>query len=250
MEKENKFVKPKVAASINATDIKSLDEQQTSLNQANQDESIIIKRSRIDGIKKFANKLGLNYFIIFLVIFVVALTSILGLILHGIYTTLRGPIYLQNQYIGLWLASLVLFFSLQAFYLLFKSDRFIRNKFFFSDLFYFSLCLPMTIIIIICYGISRKTEGIMWGLILLGVNSTNVYVLISRRKISTSQTNIQDDKKNLNENKSSSSNGKIKFKNCSIEALKIINIILKGIFLLFLGLLTAGSVIIGGYLIT
>jgi pimeloyl-ACP methyl ester carboxylesterase len=159
---------------------------------------------------------------------VTGLAGLLGMIIHGAYTYTGGPTWIRNQYIGLWLTTLLLFFSLQSLYSTFKNPTNIRHqKTFTIELIYASTCILLCFIMTICYGLANKADATIWSLILLAVNLIINYIIITRFKTSTVATE---------KNK----------KNCILKALPVLNWILKCLFLLFLCLLTSGSIQIGG----
>ena len=49
-----------------------------------------------------------------LVLGLTALCGLLGVIVHGVYTTKSGPVYDTNNFVGVYLAGFVLFFGLQV----------------------------------------------------------------------------------------------------------------------------------------
>ncbi|CAF0715670.1 unnamed protein product [Brachionus calyciflorus] len=103
----------------------------------------------------------------------------LGMLLYGIFTSTYGPIWIRNQYIGLWLLTILFFYSIQSIYLELRTWP---NKItYFLDVAFFSITVILTLILSIFYCISVRIDGIVWGFYIFAVNLTNVSILFLKR---------------------------------------------------------------------
>ena len=66
---------------------------------------------------------------------VTTLGGIIGMIVHGSYAISGGPEYIRNEFIGLWLSTILLFLSTQSFFILFENSRFPISKIRYSIVF-------------------------------------------------------------------------------------------------------------------
>lgn len=104
-------------------------------------------------------------------------------ILYLVFGLTFGPTKIRNQYIGLWISALILYFSLQTIYLTLKRLRFIINNFFYLDLIYFTLTSIGGLLLLIFFAFSRqKIDAIVLSSLLFVINVCNVLLLIVRRK--------------------------------------------------------------------
>ena len=191
------------------------------------------QQARMNFIKKLKEELDRILFIILLVLCILLLTGAVGMLGHGIFIAIGGPIWLRNQYIGLWLTTLILFYSAQTVYLILKSnDENFFKKLFIFEIVYLSVCSLLSFIMIVCYGLAQKADATIWCIILLLIFTLSIYVVLKKGK---KVTNFENEKNKAIDKKS-------KF----IKALQVINVILRVIFTIFLICLTVGSIVIGG----
>ena len=178
--------------------------------------------------------------IVLIILFVFLLTGAIGMLAHGICISIGGPIWVRNQYIGLWLTSMILFYSAQGIYLILKPrDDNLFKMTFFVEIACLTTCLLFSFINIICYGLAKKADAIIWCLIMLVIFLISIYGLINKRKHASNLTG-------LNSEKFKENNKKTKL----IKVLQIFNVIFRLIFLIFLIFLTIGSILIGGLTVT
>jgi pimeloyl-ACP methyl ester carboxylesterase len=155
--------------------------------------------------------------------------GMLAMLLYGIFTHTYGPVWIRNQYFGLWLSTLIFYIGLQSIYIEIKR---INNKFILIyDLIYFALFAMVSFLMIIFYGMSKRIDAIIWSIYICAVCLTNVYVLYVR-------------KSNLNQ-VDTTQQTQSRLLSCLIMTLRIGNVILRFIFLLIGCLLLAGALIEG-----
>ncbi|RNA22554.1 hydrolase [Brachionus plicatilis] len=103
----------------------------------------------------------------------------LGMLLYGIFTATYGPVWVRNQYIGLWLLTILFFYSIQSLYLELRTWS---TKFgYFLDVVYFSISVILTLILAIFYCIPPRIDGLIWAFYIFAVNLTNVAILFLKR---------------------------------------------------------------------
>jgi pimeloyl-ACP methyl ester carboxylesterase len=183
----------------------------------------------IDNLRE---KLDKRIFIVLIVLCLFVLTGGIGMLGHGICVAVGGPIWIRNQYIGLWLTSTILFYSSQGIYLILKPYDKNLNKIFYLQLVYLVSCDIFSFIMLVCYGLAKKADASIWSVVLISIFSLSIYVLVTKQKL---VSNSEDEKIETNE----------KGKKCK-KALKVINVVLQVLFFIIFILLTMGSIIIGG----
>ena len=192
--------------------------------------------------KKLRIQYGTHLTIILIVLAVIMIASIGGMISYGVFIQIGGPIWVRNQFIGLWLTVLLLFFSSQGVYLVVKKNKNILNNMFFIEMAYFSACCLLSLVMTICYGLVKKIDATILSFILSIVASFSIYILVVRRREHTeSKSNIVE---------SSKYDEKRVFIKWAARISQIINVFLKILFSLFVTLLAVGSIIIGGLSVT
>lgn len=196
--------------------------------------------STMNIFKKMRGKLDKSLFIIFIIQCVFAIIGAIGMLAHGICVAVGGPIWVRNQYIGLWLTSMILFFSAQGVYLITKThDKNLLNKIFYLEVTYLSACDLVSFIMVVCYGLAKKADATIWCLVLVLIFSFSIFVIVTNRKHALNSTDFEN-------TKSFATNKQSK----CIKALQIVNVIFRVIFFIFLIFLTTGSIIIGGLTVT
>jgi pimeloyl-ACP methyl ester carboxylesterase len=171
-----------------------------------------------------------------------------GMLLYGIFTHTYGPIWVRNQYIGLWLTALIMFISIQSLYIEVKS----WNKYssFLLDLMFFSVELIINLLMLVFYSMAKKIDASIWSVYLFSVNLTNLFILFSRRrsvKEKRDSTNNQSAEDTLISHPLTQ-NQEVKSKSIKENlffALKIFNGILRIACLIVSGFLVAGACIDG-----
>lgn len=104
----------------------------------------------------------------------------MGMLLYGIFTHIYGPVWVRNQYIGLWLTTLVTFISVQSLYIEVKSWT--KYSYFILDLVFFGTQIIVNSLMLIFYSMAVKIDASIWSAYLFSVNLTNLFILFSRRK--------------------------------------------------------------------
>ena len=188
--------------------------------------------------KKFQNPLETRLMAIFIIFCIFLSAGVAGMISYGVFIQFNGPFVIRNQYIGLWLSTLLLFFSSQGIYLTLKNNKNILNNMFFIEMAYLSACNLLSLVMTICYGISTKIDATILSFILFIVYSLSIYVLVIRRQTSSPSTS------NIAE--SSKYDRKRYLIKWIVRITQIVNVFIKILFSLFVTLLAVGSIIIGG----
>jgi hypothetical protein len=115
-----------------------------------------------------------------------SLLSVTGVGVYGAYTWLRGPIWLRNQFMGLWLSVALFIYSLQTMYTLLKRPRYLATDcccccFFMLDFAQFLLAFGGAVLIGICNGLLMRLDSVGWSVAVACVCFVNCLVLVSRR---------------------------------------------------------------------
>lgn len=103
----------------------------------------------------------------------------LGMLLYGIFTATYGPVWVRNQYIGLWLLTILFFYSIQSLYLELRTWSTVIG--FFLDAIYFAISVIITLILAIFYCIPPRIDGLIWSFYIFAVNLTNVSIIVLKR---------------------------------------------------------------------
>jgi hypothetical protein len=191
-----------------------------------------------------------KYFIFSIVDFFV---GSLGMLLYGIFTRTYGPIWVRNQYIGLWLLTIIFFSACEAFYLELKDLRRFKKRSYYFDMIYFGLISFLTFLMAIFFIFSGKVDAIIWSFYISAVNLTSVYVIYSRTKRQKKSSKIQQRLITANNAELQAENGpfvdeSLNYpKKCNrVERIfKIANIVLRIIFLAVVIFLLVGAIEIG-----
>jgi hypothetical protein len=192
--------------------------------------------------KDLRYRLGLDLLILMIINICFLMAGAIGMIIYGVFTKERGPVYLRNNYIGLWLCSLIVFYGFQVFYSLLKCIKNNKKAFHVIEIVYFVGCNLALSMMIICYIMATKIDAVIWSMVIVVENCSCIFVLVLRRKRENSnslETNF-DEEVEKNKNKQNC------LTRCCSRNFFWINIILRVIFFIFLALLANGSVFIGG----
>ena len=165
--------------------------------------------------------------------------------MYGAFVKYPGPIWKRNNFIGIWLSVVLLFYSLQTIYLL-KKQPYKRKSFVIVNVFYFCLVILFTLILTVFYGLRMRMDSIVFGILIFLVNSLSLVVLITKQKIKSNNKYIL-----ATSETSVSLASPIKFNHasgsyvkCFKIFLKVINGIFKLAFLVVMGFLAAGAVVL------
>eukprot|EP01112_Ceratiomyxa_fruticulosa_P010676 TRINITY_DN2835_c0_g1_i1.p1 TRINITY_DN2835_c0_g1~~TRINITY_DN2835_c0_g1_i1.p1 ORF type:complete len:507 (-),score=78.84 TRINITY_DN2835_c0_g1_i1:94-1614(-) len=173
---------------------------------------------------------------------IVALVSILGgllgLTIYSSFLHKVGPLYGTNKFVGVWLSTLVIFFSFQTFYLV-RSPH-VKQRFWWKlELWLESFIILVLVLLFLGYSAGHHLDGIFWSLALIFVNLVNLYLVYSMGKDKINTENLllprppQSDEKNYK----------------SWRAFVIFFAILKACSVLFLILMLGGAWTLGaGYI--
>jgi hypothetical protein len=174
----------------------------------------------------------------------------LGMLLYGIFTSTYGPVWIRNQFFGLWLTTFIFYIGLQSIYIEIKTWN--KKFIYFYDLVYFILLIIIFFLMIIFYGMAKRIDAIIWSIYIFAVCITNVYILYARRSSlikkteAEPQTNQQETLKlNTNPSELEPTQARSKLKSCLIMTLRVVNVILRFFFLLFACFLLAGAIVEG-----
>ena len=153
------------------------------------------------------------------------LVACVGILVYGILTKTYGPIWVRNQYFGLWLTSVLAFYAIQSLYVELK--RWQNKAFFFIDVGFFIISVILQLLMTIFYGLAHKIDAIIWSIYLFAVNVTNLYILFARRGSIKSK---------------SQRNEESKAKSVIFSIIRIANIFLMVLFIIVQCLLLNGAI--------
>ncbi|KAL9652485.1 hypothetical protein ABK040_000057 [Willaertia magna] len=121
------------------------------------------------------------------------LTSFLGVVIYGVYTELRGPIVLQNQFLGVWLCSMLFFFSIQTVYYSLKPKDYVpKHISFILNAVYFTIVTLESFILFIVYAIGEmRRDAIAWTFLILTTNILNIVIVIIKLVRQKRELNIE-----------------------------------------------------------
>lgn len=109
------------------------------------------------------------------------LAGFLGLIIYSAYTRTPGPFYAINQFLGVWLTALVMFFALQTWYLN-RSAHIEKPSLALSEQLLSGFALLECVILFLGYCAGSRVDGVLWSMVLIGINILNLYILIGRKR--------------------------------------------------------------------
>ena len=166
--------------------------------------------------------------------------GLVGVLIYGIYAGVNGPIWVRNQFIGLWLTSMVTIYAILSIYLELKHMPKQRNLNFYLEFAFFASSSLVCLALSIFYGIAGKIDATIWSVYICAVNITNCYILFLKTKqISREAVETQD----LGSDDSISEKSEDQFKPNTI--LRVLNIILQLASFIFICFILNGSIVIG-----
>lgn len=113
----------------------------------------------------------------------VAVIGLAGICIFTSYTIIPGPIYLRNNFIGLWLSIIIVFLALEFIYSLAKSDLRIISLFFtIFNMIYYILVGLAGFFLAIAYGLVWRADTFGMGLTIMFIAASSAAVIIIRRK--------------------------------------------------------------------
>ena len=168
--------------------------------------------------------------------------GLVGTIVYAVLTATDGPIWVRNQFIGMWLLLLITLTSIQSVYTELKCAPQVDHVFF-IDLAYYVITVVLSLLMSIFFGIAHKIDATIWSVYICAVNITNCYVLY----LKTKQTNTQEEVEEENVDVELLDRKKAIKKKKSIAIFLIYtgNILIKAYGLLLLCFLLSGSIVIG-----
>ncbi|KAL9650849.1 hypothetical protein ABK040_001899 [Willaertia magna] len=168
------------------------------------------------------------------------LISLIGMIIYGVYTELRGPIVLQNQFLGVWLCSMLFFFSIQTIYYSLKpKDRIPKHISFILNVIYFTTVTLESFILFIAYAIGEmRKDAIAWTFLILITNILNVVIIVIKLVRQKRELNDTEDENHyISMNPTVKTKGKVPY-----IIFIVINTLLKCLIFIFMALLINGGV--------
>ena len=96
------------------------------------------------------------------------------------YVRLPGPFWRRNQYIGIWLSTVLLFYSLQTFYVLMKKSH-AKNAHLVINLIYFSLTTLAGLLLTVFYGLLARIDSALFSFFILLTNILSILTLIVKK---------------------------------------------------------------------
>lgn len=188
-------------------------------------------------------------FVIILVGCFFILASLTGIAVYGAYTVLRGPIWLRNQFIGVWLSLVMLFYSSELIYEVKKHKSRLKNTCVFAiDIAYYTLVVLACAFITVCYGILHRLDSVVFAGITCLLAMASLISLIVRRTY-PNRLNLHPNEQGklvATTELNTTAAGKVVSSvdpppgRC-VTCLGVINFLLKLVFLVVLGLLANGA---------
>jgi len=171
--------------------------------------------------------------------------GIVGTCVYAVYTGIDGPIWVRNQYYGMWLLLLITLTSIQSIYTELKCKSKLDHLFF-IDLAYYVITVVLSLLQSIFFGIAHKTDATIWSVYICAVNLTNCYVLYLKTKQPKIQK-TQEEQENENVNKSllEECKPKMEINSMAVFLINAGNILTKAIGLFLLCFLLSGSIVVG-----
>jgi len=150
------------------------------------------------------------------------------------------------------LTTLSLFGSLQIIYINLRSPHSSR-KFLYFETGYYILAIISASLLFICYCFTAKIDAIVWSIVLIAVLLVNIFTLTLRKGVTISENIKLSDNVNLKYSEDETSitepKDKKEARKFGETCLKILDIVLKILFLVFLALLVNASIVIGPFTI-
>jgi pimeloyl-ACP methyl ester carboxylesterase len=169
--------------------------------------------------------------------------GIVGMLFYAGFISFNGPVWIRNQYIGLWLMTLIVLTSIQSIHTELRQIKH-RNIIFYIDLLFYVIITLLTLLQCIFFSISSKIDASIWSVYNCAVNLTNIYILI----LKTKQNNQSENNATTDENESFVNNCHQQTQRFKIISKKIINIliiIIKIFSLIITCFILSGSIVIG-----
>ncbi|XP_055334965.1 uncharacterized protein LOC129586012 [Paramacrobiotus metropolitanus] len=114
---------------------------------------------------------------------IVLVAGIIGMAVYGSYLEARGPFLLVNNYIALWLTSLLTFFTLQSFYtLIAPHPHYEQFAFALIQFIYHFLTGSLCLIICVGYALYGRVELAIWSAVATIICWINIYLVIYVRR--------------------------------------------------------------------
>ena len=194
----------------------------------------------IDMVKKLLLKIEKPIRIYFYFSVFDLLVGLVGVLVYGIYAGVNGPVWVRNQFIGLWLTSMVTIYAILSIYLELKHMRKQRSLNFYLELAFFGSSSLVCLLLSVFYGIAGKIDATIWSVYICAVNITNCYILYLKTKhVHREVVETQD----LGTDDSISENSEDQFKPNTIS--RVLNIILQLASFIFICFILNGSIVIG-----
>ena len=163
------------------------------------------------------------------------LVGLVGMLVYGILAATDGPIWIRNQFVGLWLLTMVAIYGILSLYLEIKNMSKKKDLKFYFDLSFFVLSTLICLLLCIFFGLSGKIDATIWSVYICAVSLTNCSILFIRTKPEEPKTiENQSFQEDVTETNTEVSENHLAF--------SVSNIIMKVISLLFVCFILAGSI--------
>jgi hypothetical protein len=167
-----------------------------------------------------------------------------GMIVYGILTSTYGVIWVRNQYFGLWLTTLVFFYSIQSIYIELK--KWPKLVYYINDVIFIAVSIILQFLMVVFYGLGHKIDVIIWSIYLFAVNLTNLYILIIRKANNLAPNlEIVNNSETLDLARSDDVKKTFPERSILIRIVRVINFILRLFFIIIMCLLLNGAIVDG-----
>ncbi len=167
------------------------------------------------------------------------LVGLTGMFVYAIYTKLRGPIWIMNQFIGLW------FFSVQSIVFIQCTPTVtrLRNT---IDLVYYAATTIASILLLFGYSLGKRVDSVVWSVVLIACNSINIYCTLRDRMKIKKPSQFTNDFEEEEPLVTEGINGELKKKPSRIyTVLYGFNLFVRIVVFIFMLLLISGALTLG-----
>jgi pimeloyl-ACP methyl ester carboxylesterase len=117
------------------------------------------------------------------------LAGMMGMVVYGALSYTFGPVYVMNQFIGLWLTSLLVFFSLLTIWhyctirFMPSNQTWMRFTSIGFNIIYFAVIILEMVLLFIGFVMGKRIDAIIWALLLVVLNCGNLFSIIWNYRI-------------------------------------------------------------------
>ena len=212
-------------------------------------EKIVKIKKKFDTLKEKFGSTGVAFLTL---ASLATLASFIAIIIYAVFASAGGSARVTNHFIALWLCLLIVFYSLQIIYINLRSPHSSRKILYFETG-YFILAIIGASLLFICYCFTAKIDAIVWSIVLIAVLLVNIFTLTLRKGVTISENIKLSENVNLKYSEDETSitepKDKKEARKFGETCLKILDIVLKILFLVFLALLVNASIVIGPFTI-